>query len=326
MKVLAFVVAQGSDRYNIYLSFVMTFEQLRAFQAIVTEGTFRGAAQMLHESQPAISAMIRNLEAACDFTLFSRDTYRPELTPRGRVFYEGALVAIKEIGRLNALARRLAGDEEPLVEIAINNVCPLPPLLDTLRRVDEAHPATRLSVSTESMGGAMHRLAQSSVDIAVTTDTDLQPDCMELFPFTSVRIIPVAYPGYPPARSGGFNTVQDMRPYTQVIVADSGVGGHKQTLDVLPDVGHWVVTEVAAKKDIILAGMGWGGLPEHVVAEELADGRLVRVHVEGFDIRSSQLYIIRRTDRPVGVVAEALWQALRAISGEKGPGAAEGGA
>ena len=109
-----------------------------------------------------------------------------------------------------------------------------------------------------------------------------------------------------------------MRPYVQVVVADSSSGDSEQTLDVLPEVRHWVVTDIAAKKEIILAGMGWGGLPEHVVADELVRGELVRVHVEGFEIRTSQLYIIRRTDRTVGVVAEALWQALRRLSARGG--------
>ena len=103
-----------------------------------------------------------------------------------------------------------------------------------------------------------------------------------------------------------------------MIVADSSAGARKQSLDILPEAKHWVVTDFAAKKDIIIAGMGWGGLPEHVVADELARGELVRVHVEGFEIRTSQLYIIRRTDRTVGVVAEALWQALRRLSARGG--------
>ncbi len=294
----------------------MTYEQLRIFQAIVTEGTFRGAAEKLNKSQPAISAMIRNLEADCGFQLFSREDYRPKLTREGRVFYDRAVAALREMGRLNALAGRLSGAEEPLIEIAINNVCPLGRLLSTLRKIDEEFPATQLNVSTESMGGAMARLAQGNVDIALTTETGFSRDRMELVPFTTVRIIPVARPQYPPAKRKAFNTADDMRPYVQVVVADSSSDDSEQTLDVLPEVRHWVVTDIAAKKEIILAGMGWGGLPEHVVSNELKTGEFVRVHVEGFEIRSSQLYIIRRTDRKVGIVGEALWHALKLLAAE----------
>lgn len=295
----------------------MTYEQLRVFQAIVVHGTFRAAAKAINKSQPAVSAMIRNLEAECGFPLFSRETYRPELTREGRVFYDRAVMALREMGRLSALAGRLSGAEEPVVEIAIHAVYCLEPLLETLREIDEAHPATQINVRSEMLGGAMEHLRAGEVDIALTTDTGFSADTMELLPFDTVRIIPVARHDYAPAIAGRFNSAADMRGYVQVLVADSGTSVQKQSLDVLPEVRHWVVSDVAAKKDIILAGMGWGGLPEHVVAGELASGELVRVHVEGFEIRTLQLYIIRRTDNRTGAVADTLWQALRRLSAER---------
>ena len=102
----------------------MTYEQLRVFQAIVTEGTFRGAAEKLNKSQPAVSVMIRNLEAVLGITLFSRDSYRPKLTAQGRAFFDRTVLALREMSRLGALAKRLAGRQEPRVEIAINAICP----------------------------------------------------------------------------------------------------------------------------------------------------------------------------------------------------------
>ncbi len=296
---------------------MITFEQLRVLQAIVTHGTFRAAAKALNKSQPALSAMIRNLEAECGFSLFSRDTYRPELTRQGRVFYDRAVATLREVGRLNALAGRLSGKEEPEVSIAINTIYCVRPLMPTLKHIDEAFPATRLNVTTEVLGGAMEALREGTIDIALTTDTDFEPATMELLPFDTVRIIPVARPDFAPAADGRFNTVDDMRDYVQVLVADSSAGDRRQSWDVLPEVRHWVVSDVEAKKNLILGGLGWGGLPEYTVADELASGELMRIHVEGFDIRTSQLYVIRRTDAAVGIVADALWQALRKVSAER---------
>ena len=95
-----------------------------------------------------------------------------------------------------------------------------------------------------------------------------------------------------------------------MIVADSSQSRSKQSLDVMPNNRRWTVTDIAAKKEIIMSGMGWGGLPEYKVRQELAAGELVRLYVSGFDIRQSQLYLIRRMDKPVGVVSQAIWQAL----------------
>ena len=116
----------------------MTYEQLRVLQAIVRAGTFRGAAEQIHKSQPALSAMIRNLEGELGFPLFDRQGYRPVLTARGRAFYERAVVALKEMAGLRALAQRLTGEEEAEVRLAVNNVFPLAEVLDTLREVDAA--------------------------------------------------------------------------------------------------------------------------------------------------------------------------------------------
>ena len=79
---------------------------------------------------------------------------------------------------------------------------------------------------------------------------------------------------------------------------------------VLEDGVRWSVTDVTAKRDVILAGMGWGGLPEHVVADALASRILVRLEVPEFEVRTMELYALRRRDRPHGVVAQALSEAL----------------
>jgi DNA-binding transcriptional LysR family regulator len=58
------------------------------------------------------------------------------------------------------------------------------------------------------------------------------------------------------------------------------------------------VTDISAKKELIRAGMGWGGLPEHLVARELADGTLKALVVPEF-AEAMDLFAIRRRDRYV---------------------------
>ena len=297
----------------------MTYEQLRVLQAIVTAGTFRGAAEKLFKSQPAISNMIKKLEDECGIQLLSRDQYRPKLTAPGQVFYEKALLALNQMNQLSGLSKRLAKKEESLVRIAINAVCPLQVLLGTLSDIDHAYPATQLDVSTESMGGAMERMADGATDIAITTSTDMDPSCMEAAPFLLVRIIQVAHRDYEPIAHGRVNAAEDMRQYVQMIVADSSHHSHSQSLDVQADARHWRVTDFAANKEIILAGMAWGAMPEHLIRAELASGELVPIHVEGIEPRLSQLYLIQRTDKAIGVVADALWQALLDLSNTEQP-------
>lgn len=288
----------------------MTYEQLRVLHAVVTEGTFRAAAEKLFKSQPAISTMIKNLEAELGIVLFSREGYRPVLTEAGRVFYERSLTVLQQTHQLASFVKRLSKSEEPLVTLSINAVCPLPPVLTTLKSIEQNYPETQIRLTTEHMGGAMERLFGEHSDLIITTQTDIDLDLMEAEAYQSINIIPVAHHSHALVGQLGILSRNDIKPYAQVIVTDSSQSRTKQSLDVLPQNRRWYVTDFAAKKDIIMAGMGWGGMPEHLISAELKAGELVRVHVDGFDVRNSQQYLIRRTDKPIGTVASAIWQAL----------------
>ena len=59
---------------------------LQAFRAVVDKGSFRGAAEAIRISQPALSRRIEKLESALDVKLFERTTRRVSLTMVGRAF------------------------------------------------------------------------------------------------------------------------------------------------------------------------------------------------------------------------------------------------
>lgn len=61
----------------------MLFTQLRAFNAIVTEGSFTKAAQSLNLTQPTVSAHINMLEAYYGVVLFERRGRDITLTKTG---------------------------------------------------------------------------------------------------------------------------------------------------------------------------------------------------------------------------------------------------
>jgi DNA-binding transcriptional LysR family regulator len=83
----------------------------------------------------------------------------------------------------------------------------------------------------------------------------------------------------------------------------------------------WRVGDQAAKRALILAGLGWGRLPLWSIRRELAEGRLVPVPAAGLGpdgARSHHAYLAHRTDEPLGPAAQALRGALlrRAAEGD----------
>ena len=57
-----------------------TLDQLRILRAIVSEGSFKKAADSLYVTQPAVSLQIQNLEKQLEVSLFDRGGRKAQLT------------------------------------------------------------------------------------------------------------------------------------------------------------------------------------------------------------------------------------------------------
>jgi DNA-binding transcriptional LysR family regulator len=165
-------------------------------------------------------------------------------------------------------------------------------------------------LSRESMGGPIERLLRNDADIIIATMDGVPVEQVEAVSFAEVTIVPVAHPDLAPAQSAHMKTISEMQSYTQVVVADSSSGAFTQSRDLLPGGLRWTVSDFAAKKEILLAKLGWGGIPTHMIENELARGELVALNVEGYQKRQSQLFQMRKRDKDVGIVAQSIWERL----------------
>ncbi|UWQ32329.1 LysR family transcriptional regulator [Leisingera sp. M527] len=290
----------------------MKHDQLIALEAIVSTGTFRGAAERLNKSQSAISHTIRLLEEELELELFSRAAYRPALTPAGEIFYREASRVLRQMQGLKTTAARLRAREEPELNIAVSATMDLDPLLPALAETGQRHPATHLRLRMEMMGGPIARLMEGKADIALASLEGVPLDDVEAVPVTEVTIRPVASPGLNlPVGSRAFSA-SEMQSYVQVVAAGTGGAAHEQSRDLLPGGLKWTVSDLAAKKKVILAGLGWGGLPDHMTEEERLSGALLPLNLERFPVRQTMIFKMRRRDRPPGVVASELWNRIGA--------------
>lgn len=288
----------------------MTHDQLLAFLAVATHGTFSAASAHLHKSQPAVSKLVHNLEDALGILLFDRAHYRPRLTDAGKLFFEQAAALVERTEALRSFGLSLAGATEPVVRIALEAVTPLARVVPVLCSVQKRFSAVRLELRTERLMGAIEALSDASADLAICGLHGVDARTMASQPFADVRIVPVVRRGHPLARISGVVPAVRLREHAQIVLRDSARGDLTQNVNVLSGGLRWTVTDVTAKLELIEAGMGWGGLPEHVVSAALARGSLVALQVREFDVDHIALHTVRRRDRPAGVVAEALWTGL----------------
>jgi DNA-binding transcriptional LysR family regulator len=288
----------------------MTYDQLVAFVTVAGSGTFTAASTLLHKSQPAVSKLVRNLEDELSIELFDRRAYRATLTDAGRLFYDRAAAVIESMEALRSYAMELAGAPEPIVRLAVDAVAPLAPIMQVLSAVQERFPAVRIELATERLAGAANALHEGSADLIIATKVGTAASMLEAAAYRSVRILPVARFDHPLARCEPPIPRALLRAHAQIVLRDSAQGDESPSLNVLEGGLRWSVTDVAAKREVICTGMGWGGLPEHVVAEELESGQLVALQVPEFETAAMDLFVMRRRDRSHGVVASMLWSEL----------------
>ncbi|MGC3940296.1 LysR family transcriptional regulator [Roseobacter sp. EG26] len=288
----------------------MTLDQLVALDAIVAAGTFRAAAERLNKAQSAVSHQIRKLEAELGFDLFSRDAYRPCLTPEGEVFFRETTRVLEQMQGLKSVAAGLRSEQEPMIFIAMTATMSLDPILNVLGEVGRRFPGTHIRVSTEMMGGPLARLMDGDADLIVAGLQGVPIDEVETLPVGSITIRPVASPDFPAAKRSGVRPRREMQAYTQVIVSGTGGPDFDQSRDLLSGGQRWTVSDFQAKKSIIKAGLGWGGIPEHLMEQELATGEFVPLTVEGYPPRHTEIFAIRRRDQPMGQVMSSIWTRL----------------
>lgn len=286
----------------------MTLEQLRMLVAIADAGGILSAAESLHKTQPTISVGMKNLEDELGLQILSRESYRASLTPAGKALCQQARVILKQSQILRGMAQHLAQGHEPEVRIAIEASCPLSRILGVLADCEKEFPGTQFNFTGETLWGALERLQTGEADLAISPwfEENLE---FETMPITTATLLSVAAPKFRDELGDGELTLDHFKHAVQVVVRDSSRKPRQQRFGYLPEGRHWYVTDHFTKKEIILAGMGWGRLHEHLIAEEMAAGKLVPLKIQNYQSKLDiNICIVRMMGKPTGPVAESLWQ------------------
>jgi DNA-binding transcriptional LysR family regulator len=256
----------------------MTLDQIETFLAVADNGSFKAASEVLHRSQPALSVAVKKLEEELGILLFDRDQYRPTLTPNGKAFYQRSKSFYQEGAALKAYAQQMAMGEEPEISLAIDSLFPLPVVLDVLRSFSEMHPNTRLNIDFEVLGGAVEKLNEGRVNLAISPNISLDSDHLKVETLREVAMVPVLSKSSALLKKKKFS-IEDLKSFPQIIVRDSSRQPSARKVGVLEGARQWSVKDLDTKVEIIKAGLGWGRLPSHIIGDDLTRGDLVEISV-----------------------------------------------
>ena len=75
----------------------------------------------------------------------------------------------------------------------------------------------------------------------------------------------------------------------------------------------WRLADLGAKHAFLRAGLGWGGMPRHMVEDELASGALVELSLEASPVlgHAFSMYACWRKDAPPGPAGRRFIALLR---------------
>lgn len=289
----------------------MTLEQMRMLVKISETGSVLGAAAALNRTQPTVSVAIRRLEEELGVLLLARDSYRARLTPAGKALCRKAASVLQQSDDFATLAQHLATGHEPEIRIAIEASCPLPLILQMMRDCEERFPHTEFSLMVENLWGAMERLLDGDAELAICPWLQ-QNFSVESFPFIQSHLITVAAPDYAPLQGKQELQLDDLRRAVQVVVKDSSHRAREERYGVLQQGRQWLVNGHLTKKELLLAGMGWGRLHRHLIETELQEGTLVPLQIENYQNQLDiEMRVVRRQEGMHGPVADALWGRFR---------------
>lgn len=287
---------------------MMTLSQLRTFQTVARLNNFSRAADVLHMTQPAVSAQIVALENALRIKLFERMGKKIALTEAGRVALSCAedirlrvdqmRTELEDLGELNAGSLNIGAS-------LIVGVYLLP---EVLARFQEEYPRVKLAVKVEPAWHIVNLILRNELDVGIIGEgTPVTDERLVVKPILRDELIVIVPPNHPLAEAGGISFAELAgMPFVlpaknsasgeciQVRLAAEGI-----TLHSVMELGN-----VGAVKRAVAAGMGVSIVSRYAVMRELQDGNLKCLRVSGVKLER-QLSLCWHLGRPFSKLTTA---------------------
>ena len=287
---------------------------METFIAVVESGSFTGAASRLEISAVMVGKYIALLESQLGTRLLERNTRRQSLTDAGRVYFEEAKRVLEQVAVAESAVERLratpAGTLRVSAPTSFGGCVVAPPTATFLQSFPEVR--VELDLTNRRVD-----LVDEGVDLAIRIGDIHQGDLVAKY-LCPYRMVICASPDY---------LMRHGTPQTPAELVDHLCLSHT----VWTARNEWRLPgtegEVRWKRDAILrcndgyglrtaaiAGAGLPLQPEVLVAEELKNGRLVRV-LERYTPAPRPVHLLWRQDlRPLPKLTQFIAHLLKHTS------------
>ena len=285
----------------------MDLANLNAFIAIAEIGSFSGAGERLHITQPAISKRIAGLEQQLNVRLFDRLGREVSLTEAGRALLPRAYQILNVLDDTRRALTNLTGEVSGRLTLATSHhigLHRLPPVLRTFTRL---YPAVALDIQFLDSEVAYEEILHGRAELAVIT---LAPE-----PHTLIRSVPVwddpldfvAAPEHSLALQGSVGLV-DLAREPAVFPGGNTFTHHIvhrlfESQGLAPNVAM-STNYLETIKMMVSIGLAWSVLPRTMLDEQVT-----RFTLPGIQLRRQLGYILH-TERTLSNAARAFMALL----------------
>lgn len=299
-----------------------TLAQLETFVAVAEAGSFSAAARALGRAQSAVTYQIQNLEAELAVDLFDRSAYRPVLSPAGRALLARAKRIAQDIDAFRSEARGMAGGLEPELSLVVEAMFPMCQLLAVLSEFQARFPTVQTKVRVETLGAAAEVLTEGGADLGLVAIFAEGMDKLESALVTEVELVAVASPDHPLSRLSGPLQPETLAEHVQLVLSDRSNLTQGRDRGVT-SLRTWRLVDLGAKHAMLLAGLGWGSMPRHMVLDDLAEGRLKALEPARWDGQAEmpRLPIVAARRRTAALGPAGQWLLARLWAGLEAGGA-----
>ncbi|MEP1932778.1 MAG: LysR family transcriptional regulator [Roseibium sp.] len=251
---------------------------LRTFIVLAQSSSVTAAADKLRLKQPTVSSALKRLEDRLGRKLINRKPGLFELTESGALLFKEAVEIQGSILRLGTLMRDVTDEIRGHVEIAMAShvVCPL--FDDALREFHENHPAATFSINVSSSKNALEAVTSRRASLAVCLVRDRNPKLEYLRLFREFFGL---FCGPPHPHFGRKDlTKADLAGQSAVSFVTDRLEDALRPVTLMraeADLEDRVVGTSANLEEVrrmIIAGLGIGPLPVHVVRRDVEDNLL----------------------------------------------------
>lgn len=283
---------------------------LRAFEAAGRHQSFTGAAEELNVSHAAISRHVRGLEARLGVQLFAAASRGVALTETGAAYLAEVSPALDAIA---AATEALAAAAKGTLSVSAEPTFAIRWLAGRLGRFHARHPGIEVELEASPL---VANLARHDCDMAIRFTAKSYPG-LAADTISRAPLYPVGTPalrekfdaGRGPAALLDLTLLhEDKGALWRRWFAEAGLG--EVALPPTPGRFSSLIAVEAA-----LAGQGVALTSREIVAEELADGRLVKFSEIGLDFGGYYLVYLpeRLRERPAAAFREWLLEESREL-------------